>query len=135
MRRCDPSPGPHCPRCGYSLFALPKPRCPECGFKARSSADAVELRDWRRRMRIADSGRCPVQLLNAIAFAVLAGGLATLTAAVMSFGLFLLIALPALCAGLPVIYFQWSTGQCVWKVWLPLGILWAGLGFLLLFIA
>ena len=132
MRGRDASPGPHCPQCGYSLFNLPRPRCPECGFKAGSAGDAVQLRDWRRDMPRGNSGKHLTRGLNAVALLVLLGGAAALLAPALSLRLFLLGALPALLIIVPLTYYQWSAGLGAWEIWLPLGIVWLGIGCFLL---
>jgi ribosomal protein L37E len=133
MRKRKTGPAPHCPNCGYSLFALPKPRCPECGFKSRSSADAVQPRDWQRDMHRSGPGRnISRHALATLAFVSPLAGAATLLASAISFHLFLLPAVPALLIAVPLAHYQWSAGVPAWKVWLPVGTLWAGLGLLLL---
>jgi hypothetical protein len=70
--------------------------------------------------------------LAALAFVSLLAGAATLLASAISFHLFLLPAVPALLIVVPLAHYQWSAGVPAWKVWLPVGALWGGLGLFLL---
>jgi ribosomal protein L34E len=39
-----PQSAPRCPKCGYSLFGLPKLRCPECGHVIQGTDDSERAR-------------------------------------------------------------------------------------------
>jgi hypothetical protein len=136
MTTRGPDAAPHCPKCGYNLYGLPRLRCPECGYEITSLEDLEEARLLAKRNE-ADRQAMLANRIGGIVGAILwVLGTAMALLAVLGGRLVLgsYVNFRVLCGGvlgsLALLYFQKKTDEPVNGLLLVIGILWfaAGLG-------